>query len=113
VHRRIASALRRPFWEIAMAIRLQDTVDAFDAGFLLALPRLEQAMIDAGIDPSEVVIAKQRAAPGDVPERGAYHYTVSAGAQRFTVAESDDSCLLDHLCRCIVAAAPAEGGALN
>ena len=46
-----------------MAITLQSTVGGFSPEFMRRLPRLEQAMIAHGLEPSEFVISKDRASP--------------------------------------------------
>jgi hypothetical protein len=48
-----------------VSIILQSTVGGFSAEFMRKLPQLEQAMIAHGLEPSQFVISKDRATPGD------------------------------------------------
>ena len=87
-----------------MSITLQSTVGGFSAEFMRKLPRLEQAMIAHGLDPSEFVISKDRATPPTVPFIGPffYAYTVFVGEESFTVTEPNDMVFLDYFHqRCI------------
>ena len=97
------SAARR-FHGVAVAITLQSTVGGFTPEFMRKLPRLEQAMIAHGLEPSEFVISKDRATPPTVPFVGPffYAYTVFVGDENFTVTEPNDIKFLDYFYqRCI------------
>jgi hypothetical protein len=74
-----------------MAIRLQSTVGGFSPEFMRRLPRLEQAMVAHGLEPSEFVISKDRATP-TMPFLGPFFfdYTVFVGDENFTVTEPND-----------------------
>ena len=87
-----------------MSITLQSTVGGFSAEFMRKLPRLEQAMIAHGLEPSEFVISKDRATPPSVPFIGPffYAYTVFIGEEGFTVTEPNDLKFLEYFYqRCI------------
>jgi hypothetical protein len=81
-----------------MPITLQGTAQRFEPGFLRQLPRLEQAMTAHGLDPSDVVIAKEPAATANVPFLGPlfYDYTVFFGDESFTVTEPGDARFLEY-----------------
>ena len=88
-----------------MAITLQSTIDGgFSAGFMRRLPAVEQAMIAHGLEPSQFIISKDRAAPPSVPFIGPffYAYTVFVGEESFTVTEPNDIRFLEYFHqRCI------------
>jgi hypothetical protein len=82
-------------------IALQSTVGGFSAEFLRWLPDVERAMIARGLEPSQFVISKDRAAPPMVPLMGPffYEYTVFIGEENFTVTEPNDVKFLDFFYR--------------
>ena len=87
-----------------MPITLQSTVGGFSAEFLRRLPDVEQAMVAHGLEPSQFVISKDRAATAAVPVIGPffYDYTVFVGEENFTVTEPNDVKFLDFFRqRCI------------
>ncbi len=87
-----------------MAITLQSTIGGFSDEFTQRLPKLEQAMIENGLDPAEFVISKDRATPATVPLLGPffYEYTVFFGGEKFTVTEPNDMRFLEYFYdRCI------------
>jgi hypothetical protein len=87
-----------------VSITLQSTVGGFSGEFMRKLPRVEQAMIAHGLDPSAFVISKDPATPPTVPFIGPffYAYTVFVGEESFTVTEPNDIKFLDYfLERCI------------
>jgi hypothetical protein len=89
---------------MAMSITLQSTVGGFSPEFMRRLPDLEQAMIAHGLEPSQFVISKDRAAPPAVPFIAPffYDYTVFIGEENFTVTEPNDIIFLDYFHqRCI------------
>jgi hypothetical protein len=93
-----------------VAITLQSTIGGFSAEFMRRLPKLEQAMIANGLDPTEFVISKDRATPATVPLIGPffYEYTVFFGGEKFTVTEPNDMRFLKYFYdRCV---APDEDG---
>jgi hypothetical protein len=93
-----------------MPITLQSTVGGFSAEFRRRLPELERAMTDHGLEPSQFVISKDRAAPPAVPFIGPffYDYTVFVGDENFTVTEPNDVRFLEYFYkRCIAADEPA------
>jgi hypothetical protein len=102
-----------------MPITLQGTAQRFEPGFLRQLPQLEQTMIAHGLDPSDVVIAKEPATTANVPLLGPfyYDYTVFLGEDSFTITEPNDARFLEYLCARIIAsdatppAAPQHDGA--
>jgi hypothetical protein len=81
-----------------VAITLQSTVGGFSPEFMRRLPQLEQAMVACGLEPSQFVISKDRAAPPSVPFIGPffYDYTVFIGDENFTVTEPNDIRFLDY-----------------
>ena len=86
-----------------MAITLQSSIDGFSAEFMRRLPQLEQAMVAHGLEPSEFVISKDRAAPG-APwiQPFFYSYTVFVGEENFTITEPNDIRFLGYFYnRCI------------
>jgi hypothetical protein len=96
-----------------MPITLQSTVGGFSGEFMRRLPKLEEAMLAHGLEPSEFVISKDRATPPTVPFLGPffYDYTVFFGDEHFTVTEPNDVQFLEYfLQRCIAEddAAPAQ-----
>jgi hypothetical protein len=108
----IAATLGRDVFthEGAVAITLQSTVGGFSAEFMRRLPLLEQAMVARGLEPSEFVISKDRAAPPAVPFIGPffYDYTVFVGDENFTVTEPNDIRFLDYFYdRCVAEDEPA------
>jgi hypothetical protein len=87
-----------------MPITLQSTVGGFSGEFMRRLPKLEEAMLAHGLEPSEFVISKDRATPPTVPFLGPffYDYTVFFGDEHFTVTEPNDVQFLQYfLQRCI------------
>lgn len=80
-----------------MAIILQSTVGGFSAEFMRKLPMVEREMIAHGLDPSQFVISKDRAALPAVPFIGPffYEYTVFVGEERFSVTEPNDMVFLE------------------
>ena len=89
---------------MVMSITLQSTVGGFTPEFRAKLPALERTMIAHGLEPSNFVISKDRAAPPSVPFIGPffYDYTVFVGDENFTVTEPNDMVFLDYfLKRCI------------
>ena len=88
-----------------MAITLQSTITGgFTDSFRRKLPLLENAMIAHGLDPSEFIISKDRAAPPAIPMLSPffYDYTVFVGDESFTVTEPNDEVFFDYLFkRCI------------
>jgi hypothetical protein len=89
-----------------MAITLQSTVGGFSPEFMRRLPRLEQAMVSHGLEPSEFVISKDRASP-ETPWIGPffYSYTVFVGEESFNVTEPNDLTFYDYIYqRCIAEA---------
>ena len=102
-----------------MPLTLQSTVEGFDAAFMQAVPQLERTMRRAGLDPSDVIIVKDRGAPGALSfDLALFHYTVFADAMQFTVTEPDDARFLDTVQRRMradgdaMAAAAMQGGLL-
>ena len=96
-----------------MPITLQSTVGGFSGEFMRRLPKLEEAMLAHGLEPSEFVISKDRATPPTVPFLGPffYDYTVFFGDEHFTVTEPNDVQFLEYFHqRCIAEddAAPAQ-----
>jgi hypothetical protein len=86
-----------------MAITLQSTVGGFSPEFVRRLPQLEQAMVAHGLEPSEFVISKDRAAP-TMPFLGPFffNYTVFVGDENFTVTEPNDLQFYQYLYqRCV------------
>lgn len=86
-----------------MAITLQSTVGGFSPEFMRRLPKLEQAMLAHGLEPSEFVISKDRASP-ETPWIGPffYRYTVFVGEESFNVTEPNDLTFYDYIYqRCI------------
>jgi hypothetical protein len=79
-----------------VAIILQSSVGGFSAEFMRKLPRLEDAMVAHGLEPSAFVISKDRAAPSSPPFIGPffYEYTVYVGEESFTVTEPNDMAFL-------------------
>jgi hypothetical protein len=74
-----------------MAITLQSTVGEFSPEFMRRLPQLEQAMVAHGLEPSEFVIAKDRASPdGPLIQPFFYSYTVFFDGESFSVTEPTD-----------------------
>ena len=55
-----------------MPITLQSTVGGFSGEFMRRLPKLEEAMLAHGLEPSEFVISKDRATPPTVPFLGPF-----------------------------------------
>jgi hypothetical protein len=105
VHRPARQQTRR-----IVAITLQSTIGGFSAEFMRRLPKLQQAMIANGLDPTEFVISKDRATPATVPLIGPffYEYTVFFGDEKFTVTEPDDMRFLEYFYeRCIAPDDPA------
>ena len=89
-----------------MAITLQSTVGGFSPEFMRQLPKLEQAMVAHGLEPSQFVISKdwatQAAVPAPFLRPFFYDYTVFIGEENFTVTEPNDMVFLDYLYqRCI------------
>jgi hypothetical protein len=96
--------------EVLMAITLQSTIGGFSDEFMRRLPKLEQAMVENGLDPAEFVISKDRATPATVPLIGPffYEYTVFFGDEKFTVTEPNDMKFLEYFYeRCIAPDEPA------
>ena len=92
-----------------MPITLQSTVGGFSAEIMRKLPRLEQAMIAQGLEPSDFVISKDRATAATVRFIGPffYYYSVFVGQQSFTVTEPNDIVFLDYFYkRCVAAEDP-------
>jgi hypothetical protein len=90
--------------EAAVAIILQSSVGGFSDEFMRKLPLVERAMIERGLEPSDFVISKDRAAPSSLYAMDPffYEYTVSFGEARFTVTEPTDIRFLDYFYqRCI------------
>jgi hypothetical protein len=88
---------------VVMAITLQSTVGGFSSEFMRKLPKLEQAMLAHGLEPSEFVISKDRASP-ETPWIGPffYSYTVFFGEDSFNVTEPNDLQFYDYFFdRCI------------
>jgi hypothetical protein len=102
---------QRAFEGIAVPVTLQSTVGGFSAEFMRKLPRVEQAMIAHGLEPSEFVISKDRATPAAmVPFVGPffYDYTVFVGEESFTVTEPNDMVFMDYFYqRCIAEDGPS------
>jgi len=104
-----------------MPITLQSTVGGFSAEFMRRLPALEQAMVAHGLEPSQFVISKDRAAPPAIPFIGPffYDYTVFVGEESFTVTEPNDMGFFNYFYqRCIAeddeaAPAPRRPGLIN
>jgi hypothetical protein len=93
-------------------ITLQSTVGGFSAEFMRKLPKLEQAMIANGLDPTGFVISKDRATPATVPLLGPffYEYTVFIGDEKFTVTEPNDTKFLEYFYdRCVAPDDPEPG----
>jgi hypothetical protein len=80
-----------------MSIILQSTV-SFSAEFMHELPRLEQAMIAHGLEPSKFVISKDYATPSTRYLVGPffYDYTVFVDGESFTLTEPNDMGFLDY-----------------
>jgi hypothetical protein len=98
-----------------LAITLQSTVGGFSAEFMRRLPELEQAMIAHGLEPSQFVISKDRAALPAVPFMGPffYDYTVFVDGENFTVTEPNDVRFLEFFYKRCTAdddAAPGKQG---
>jgi hypothetical protein len=88
----------------AVAIILQSSVGGFSDEFMRKLPLVERAMVERGLDPSDFVISKDRAAPSVPFGTGPFfhQYTVSFGEASFTVTEPTDARFLDYFYqRCI------------
>lgn len=82
-------------------IKLQSTVDGFDASFVRALRKFEIAMEAQGLDPSLYVIAKDRpqftSLPFFVrPGGDGFNYTVFVDGESFTVTKANDLAFLEH-----------------
>ena len=79
-----------------MSIKLQSTVGGFTPEFMRNLPLVEADMRAHGLEPSEFVISKDRAAPPAVPLMSPffYDYTVFVGDDSFTVTEPNDMTFL-------------------
>jgi hypothetical protein len=90
-----------------MPIRLQGTL-AFEPGFVKKLPKLEQAMVAQGLEPSSFVISKDFATPATMPIVGPffYDYTVFVGDDYFTVTEPNDLRFLGYLIDRVLAPEP-------
>lgn len=79
----------------ARHIKLQSTVGDFSPDFVKALPALEKAMTDHGIDPSNFVIAKDQARVTSLPiafrpDGDPLEYTVFVKGRSFTVTQPND-----------------------
>jgi hypothetical protein len=81
-----------------VSIILQSTIGGFSGEFMRKLPRVEEAMISHGLEPSQFVISKDRATPATVPFAGPffYDYTVFFDDGHFTVTEPNDMRFLDY-----------------
>jgi hypothetical protein len=81
-----------------VSIILQSTIGGFSGEFMRKLPRVEEAMIAHGLEPSQFVISKDRATPATVPFVGPffYDYTVFFDDGHFTVTEPNDMKFLDY-----------------
>ena len=81
-----------------VSIILQSTIGGFSGEFMRKLPRVEEAMIAHGLEPSQFVISKDRATPTTVPFLGPffYDYTVFFDDGHFTVTETNDMKFLDY-----------------
>ncbi|MEW6641707.1 MAG: hypothetical protein AB1586_14475 [Pseudomonadota bacterium] len=89
-----------------MAITLQSTVGGFDRGFLQQLPLVEQAMAERGLDPDQIVIAKDRSLCTNAPPFGSrlWDYTVFVGGEHYTVTKPNDLAFLESFyARCLAA----------
>ena len=93
-----------------MSIILQSTVGGFSAEFMRRLPRVEAAMREHGLEPSEFVVSKDNASTATVPLIGPffYDYTVFFGEEKFTVTEPNDMLFLDYFLKRVLAADEAE-----
>lgn len=78
-----------------MSITLQGTT-TFEPEFVGQLSQLGRALLDAGFDPSSVVIVKQRSRATDGAEP-LFDYIVQAESTQFTIAAPDDALFLDQL----------------
>jgi hypothetical protein len=88
----------------SVPITFQSTVGGFSSDFMSELPKLEQAMLAHGLEPSEFVISKDWATPATYPFIGPffYDYTVFVGDESFTVTEPNDMRFLEYFYdRCI------------
>jgi hypothetical protein len=96
-----------------MPITLQGTAQRFEPDFLRQLPQLERTMTAHGLDPSDVVIAKEPAATANVPFLGPffYDYTVFLGDESFTVTEPSDARFLEYFYNRLRAADAPESSA--
>ena len=76
-------------------IKLQSSVGDFSPDFVKALPALEKAMTDHGVDPSNFVIAKDQARVTSLPiafrpDGDPLEYTVFVKGRSFTVTQPND-----------------------
>ena len=79
-----------------VSIKLQSTIAGFTPEFMRKLPLVEADMRAHGLEPSEFVISKDRAAPPAVPLMSPffYEYTVFVADDSFTVTEPNDMSFL-------------------
>ena len=83
-------------------ITTQSACGDFGAAFLKRLPALEKAMIDHGIDPSNVIISKNPAQVTRLtiayrPTGHPSDYTVFVDGRSFTVTHQDDMSFFKYL----------------
>ncbi|MBR0830507.1 hypothetical protein JQ596_33865 [Bradyrhizobium manausense] len=88
-----------------MSIILQSTVGGFSAEFMRKLRLIEQAMREHRLDPSQLVISKDRASTAAIPGAGAFFhdYSVFFGDDHFTVTEPNDMLFLDYFYKRVLA----------
>jgi hypothetical protein len=93
-----------------VSIKLQSTVGGFTPDFMRKLPLVEADMRAHGLEPSDFVISKDRAAPPAVPFMSPffYDYTVFTGDDSFTVTEPNDISFLAFFHKRCVAATEDE-----
>jgi hypothetical protein len=82
-------------------VKLQSSVGDFSREFVKALPTLEKAMTDRGIDPSNFVIAKDQARVTSLPiafrpDGNPLEYTVFVKGRSFTVTQPNDTSFLAY-----------------
>ena len=95
-----------------MQITLHSSVGPFDESFLIQIPRIEQMMVEHGLDPSRFVIAKDRSLLSKARPFGArlWDYTVFVDGEHFTVTSPNDASFLCDFIVCWIA--PDEAPAL-
>lgn len=82
-------------------IKLQSSVGDFDPAFVEALPALEKAMRERGLDPSAFVIARNLSQSPHLPifyrpDGNLLEYTVFVNDRSFTVTQPNDMRFLEY-----------------